>query len=197
MFIYLTILDGPMKDRVCEICGNIYTPKDWDQKCCSKDCSRKRKNQLRKKPRPPVVCKVCGITIEHPSNNQKYCSSCRKDMKVKSANEYYIENKEEVISRLKTTSEENKLICLVHYSGDPPKCQCCGESELVFLTFDHINGDGNKHRKEDPSSRYICKWLIKNNFPEGVVQVLCWNCQEAKRILGYCPHELRKDGFRN
>ena len=28
------------------------------------------------------------------------------------------------------------------------KCRCCGVIEIEFLTIDHINGGGNKHRKE-------------------------------------------------
>ena len=34
------------------------------------------------------------------------------------------------------------------YSEGQPKCACCGEKELSFLTIDHINGKGNIHRKE-------------------------------------------------
>src|ERR1700690_1237472 len=27
-------------------------------------------------------------------------------------------------------------------------CACCGEMEKAFLTLDHLNNDGNKHRKQ-------------------------------------------------
>ena len=32
------------------------------------------------------------------------------------------------------------------------------------------------------------QWLITNNFPMGF-QILCWNCNVAKGILGVCPHQ--------
>jgi hypothetical protein len=73
---------------------------------------------------------------------------------------------------------------IAHYGG---KCICCGEKEFVFLTIDHINGGGNKHRKEvGPSS--IPRWLRKNNYPKGY-QILCHNCNQAKNIKGVCPHQ--------
>jgi len=66
-------------------------------------------------------------------------------------------------------------------------CKCCGEDEKLFLTIDHINGGGEKHRKK--IGRKICVWLFKNNFPEGF-QTLCFNCNWGKHINGgICPHK--------
>lgn len=81
-----------------------------------------------------------------------------------------------------------KLEVLIHYSGNPPRCVCCGETHSIFLTIDHIKDDGAKQRKElNLKSGYLFyKWLIKNNFPEGY-QVLCFNCNYAKSHGG-CPH---------
>lgn len=67
-------------------------------------------------------------------------------------------------------------------------CVCCGETELAFLTIDHINGYGTQHRKKIGTSIY--KWLVQNNFPEGF-QTLCWNCNWGKRLLGACPHQIK------
>jgi len=72
---------------------------------------------------------------------------------------------------------------LEHYGG---KCACCGETKYEFLSIDHINGGGSKHRKE--INGMICPWLKNNNFPDGF-QVLCYNCNQAKGIYGYCPHQ--------
>lgn len=78
-----------------------------------------------------------------------------------------------------------------HYGG---KCACCGESNPLFLTIDHINNDGKKHRREisngkkNPGGQKIYYWLKENNFPEGF-QVLCYNCNLGKaRNNGTCPH---------
>lgn len=67
------------------------------------------------------------------------------------------------------------------------QCACCGESELAFLCIDHINNDGNEHRRQI-KARTIYGWLRKNNYPDGF-QVLCWNCNAGKHINGgICPH---------
>ena len=66
-------------------------------------------------------------------------------------------------------------------------CNCCGEAgHQKFLTIDHINNDGYKTRKEAPL--YI--WLKDHNYPEGLCQVLCWNCNLGKyHNGGTCPHK--------
>lgn len=81
---------------------------------------------------------------------------------------------------------------LVHYGGSPPKCACCGDDTYDFLTIDHIDGNGAKHRREVVKTLGICRWLIKNNFPSGF-QILCMNCNFAKGKYGACPHAKAKD----
>jgi hypothetical protein len=66
------------------------------------------------------------------------------------------------------------------------KCNCCGETIIEFLTIDHKNGGGNKHRRNIHSDFYL--WLIKNNFPKDEFQVLCMNCNFATRFGRICPH---------
>lgn len=70
------------------------------------------------------------------------------------------------------------------------ECSCCGESELLFLTVDHIANDGCEQRKAKSSSyKRPYSWLIKNNFPAGF-QTLCMNCNQGKhRNGGVCPHQ--------
>jgi hypothetical protein len=78
---------------------------------------------------------------------------------------------------------------LDHYGRE---CACCGESEPMFLTVDHVNNDGNEHRREVVPSQ-LTTWIVKNNFPPGF-QILCWNCNCGKhRNGGVCPHQQRRD----
>ena len=70
------------------------------------------------------------------------------------------------------------------------KCACCGETQLEFLTIDHKNNDGNKHRKEIKNAN-IYAWAIRNNYPP-VLQILCHNCHGAKSFYGECPHNRKK-----
>lgn len=68
-------------------------------------------------------------------------------------------------------------------------CACCGETEEVFLTIDHVNNDGCIHRKQVGMTDKLYRWLKKNNYPLGF-QILCRNCQEGKFRYGTCPHQL-------
>lgn len=75
-------------------------------------------------------------------------------------------------------------------------CACCGETESKFLSIDHVNNDGAKHRKEiwtsasrRSSGSHLYRWIIKNNYPDGF-QLLCMNCNHGKsRNDGICPHK--------
>lgn len=75
------------------------------------------------------------------------------------------------------------------------KCACCSESELVFLCIDHRNGGGTKHRKIVKPGQRLYYWLRDQIQQYGIravrkeFRVLCYNCNAAHWILGYCPHK--------
>jgi len=94
---------------------------------------------------------------------------------------YYLENKNEVTRKHREYDRKHRTECIDHYGG---KCACCGENTYEFLSIDHINGNGLKHRREVGD---IVRWLIKNNYPEGF-RILCHNCNQALGHYGYCPH---------
>lgn len=85
-------------------------------------------------------------------------------------------------------------------------CACCGETELTFLTIDHINDDGAEHRRQLAAEKGgswgqagspTYRWLRDNGFPEGF-QVLCANCNCGKQWNGgVCPHQVRAAGEKN
>ena len=65
------------------------------------------------------------------------------------------------------------------------KCRCCGETEPVFLTLDHVQNDGHKDRK---LARHLLMARVEaEGFPPDRYQILCWNCNAAK-AMGGCPH---------
>ena len=73
-----------------------------------------------------------------------------------------------------------------HYGS---KCVCCGESRFEFLSVDHTEGGGTRHRRESGlRGAAIIGWLIKEGFPEGF-RVLCHNCNQATGFYGFCPHQ--------
>lgn len=96
-----------------------------------------------------------------------------------------------------TRAKKNKIYTqkiknevLSHYSSnDIPICACCGEKELLFLTLDHINGNGSQERKKVGGGWSLYLFLRKNNYPNGY-QVLCWNCNSGRALNGgICPHK--------
>ena len=93
---------------------------------------------------------------------------------------YYRDHEEKFLGYRRS----RRTLVLQHYGG---KCTCCGEGHYEFLAMDHINGGGNKHRKQVGSSVTFYRWLIKQNFPVEY-QVLCHNCNMAKGFYGECPH---------
>lgn len=57
---------------------------------------------------------------------------------------------------------------------------------MEFLSIDHINGGGNRHREKVGSAK-VYAWLKKRGYPKGY-QVLCHNCNQAIGLYGKCPH---------
>lgn len=83
----------------------------------------------------------------------------------------------------KRSRQKNRDNVISAYGG---KCSCCGESNIEFLAMDHINKDGNVHRKSVPTSR-IYRWLEVHGYPSGF-RILCHNCNMSLGLYGYCPH---------
>ena len=73
-------------------------------------------------------------------------------------------------------------------------CKCCGETEPMFLSIDHIENNGAAERRSGVyrgSGSAFYAWLKKQGFPPGY-QVLCMNCQVGKhKNKGVCPHRSR------
>lgn len=87
---------------------------------------------------------------------------------------------------------KRRIEVLKHYSGGIMKCSCCGCSNLKHLSFDHIGGGGNKHRKAIKTNS-VFRWLKANNYPSKIqIRVLCHNCNHSFGCFGYCPHQSPK-----
>ena len=84
------------------------------------------------------------------------------------------------------------------------RCACCGETEPLFLTLGHINGDGAEHRRRiNGDDRGGCTArlfldIIRRGFPDDI-RIECINCnQGAFRNGGVCPHvKLRQAPISN
>jgi len=94
---------------------------------------------------------------------------------------------------IRKNNAELKADVLTHYSNHPNGiCACCFITGIIFLTIDHIDGNGNEHRRTLglKGGTAFYRYLKSNNYPNNPpLQVLCYNCNNAKRINdGYCPH---------
>jgi hypothetical protein len=87
------------------------------------------------------------------------------------------------------SNQKLRIEVIGKYSNGSFMCACCGESNMKFLTIDHINGGGNKERKElKKLGTAFYTSLRLRKYPEGY-QVLCFNCNMAKGIYKVCPHK--------
>ena len=65
----------------------------------------------------------------------------------------------------------------------------CGETHLAYLTIDHKNGGGAKHRKQVGYGSNFYRYLLTLPIQEDL-QILCGNCHMAKtRNLSCLSHQ--------
>jgi hypothetical protein len=125
---------------------------------------------------PKCKARPCEIAGTKSDGNKYYRTECWKCRSIRNPN-YDIHRK--------TYRWKLKIDTIKHYGG---KCECCNEKEILFLTIDHINGGGNKHRKEIGSGFQIYRWLKQQKYPKDF-RVLCFNCNCGRQLNnGICPH---------
>lgn len=85
-----------------------------------------------------------------------------------------------------------RLEALEQFGG---ACVCCGETQPQFLSLDHPNGDGGKHRADMrcSGSTFLRKLRAAGWPAEYAIVVRCWNCHFAKDWYGSCPHQGAPD----
>jgi hypothetical protein len=130
-------------------------------------------------------CKECVREKNNESFHKKMVYSPEKVRDY--ANKYRKKNREKCQLLSKKSYEKRRYEALCYYGGNPPKCACCGETKIEFLSFDHINGGGLKHLRQIGRGNLML-WIRKNNYPKGF-QILCHNCNFAKGHYGKCPHQ--------
>ncbi len=148
------------------------------------------------------VCNECmdRAAVEWQQQNRERLLDWRQN--------YYQENREKQIAQAKqwnadhpegykrnTQSYYRKLReeAIMAYGGFI--CACCGETERMFLSLDHINNDQCEYAKifkRPHTGLFLVRWLKQHAYPIGF-QVLCHNCNQGKRLNGgVCPHQVNK-----
>ncbi len=182
----------------CGTCGNPVKPdkRGRPRGYCSTRCTPQRQRGFAKcRHLPPIYleCKQCGkkfVDSTSTGTPRKYCSvKCRTKLQNADRRRRHPERIRDWWDKHPGYAEkraiELKRITFSHYGG--AICSCCGEQEITFLTIDHVNGGGGRHRKELRAQNFY-KWLAKSGYSSGF-RVLCMNCNWATRYKKPCPHE--------
>jgi hypothetical protein len=197
------------KSRECAcklncIRGNIVNMHEYNLRRSKMD------NQQPSEVEGKTICRVCGEEksmdnfLLYKNRDKVYrskrCVSCTK----KYHSKYFADDKERFNAnardqRLKNPSvvraRENEWAKKTRinartkvYEAYGNKCSCCGETEPLFLTLDHVNNDGHIERKAFSQGNLYGR-VIREGFPNRF-QLLCWNCNQGKRRNnGVCPHQ--------
>jgi hypothetical protein len=130
--------------------------------------------------------KLCVSCAAKPSINGLMCEECR--LRKRNNQEKHRLNNPIRYRKYKQDFIYKKKVQAYEILGN--KCACCGEDNFLFLTIDHVNNDGYKDKKRRRNLTYLMYIeIIRNTFP-GKYQILCWNCNCAKRTnKGICPHQ--------
>jgi hypothetical protein len=135
-------------------------------------------------------------TPRHGSTLHRECKACQR---ARRSRNYWSEKRLEILAKGKVYRDERRKrvrdAVFAAYGGY--RCACCGETERLFLTIDHIANDGAEFRRAQFGGQHrgagmlTYLWLAQHGFPPGL-QVLCANCQFGKRMnAGICPHQTR------
>lgn len=127
---------------------------------------------------------------QEKERSQKYQRTHPEQTRIRDR-KYRETHREQVRQAERKADFRRRLMVLRHYAVNPsvPSCACCGETEIGFLSIDHIKGNGNKHRQSIGGYHSFYSWMVAKHFPEGF-QILCMNCNWGKRIMnGVCPHQ--------
>jgi glutaredoxin-related protein len=128
---------------------------------------------------------------EHPSGYQVLCYNCNMIKELERKKEFHLQTPMAIKRRRQRM--DTKIMVLTAYSKGTPKCSCCGFSNLDGLALDHIAGRKKMGHSKDLVSDDLRMWVKREfnktgKWPEGL-QVLCHNCNGAKRGLAVCPHQ--------
>lgn len=142
---------------------------------CSEHAKQRRDKarEGRKENRP--VCQDCGVKAV-PLGRRRCCDECANT------------TGQVFRTKQKRWHDKEKDYLFEQYGGY--RCVCCGETEKLFLTLDHVNDDGARHREEIGSAG-LYRWIKRHGYPPGF-QVMCQNCNRGKWMNGgICPHQQK------
>lgn len=155
--------------RLCTHCGEVPLP---GRKMCAACLAYAKGRYQRRKQKG--LCVLCGSQPARAGKSS--CAACTPKAAL----------------RIRSWIRRCKIEVMQAYGGC--FCACCGESNLEFLSIDHINGGGRQHLlrlRQEGKNMGLYRWLKAEGYPPGY-QVLCMNCNWAKGKFSECPHKREK-----
>ena len=151
------------KSGICIHCQNKTAPNS--SRC--KDCLAKNAKQCKRWRQNNILNGLCSCGAEPKLG----CNSCQACI-------------DAAVRRNRNTMIRLRQTVFTHYGVS---CVCCNISTIEFLSLDHIDGNGARHRKIVGHGKTFYRWAVKN-LPIDL-QVLCFNCNCAKSTDLCCPHK--------
>lgn len=118
-----------------------------------------------------------GVVVRNTRNGLKWCPDCQAD---RSASDFYTDGSGKYLDS----------VCKTHRSARVVAKR--GTDFYPHLAIDHVDGDGAAERRATGGGNMrLYRRLRREGFPPGY-QVLCFNCNQAKHVLGRCTCSDRK-----
>lgn len=140
-------------------------------------------------PKPVQARKLCAAHYAKWRRNRPgRCRYCGGDLAVSPASNGRTHDR--CLANRRALWHDYTAQVIAGYGGT---CACCGENDPLFLTIDHVEGNGNEERRSAGfGNRRLLLKIIAAGFP-AEYQVLCFNCNCGRqRNDGICPHEMAR-----
>lgn len=137
--------------------------KEWESKNKDKVLGYKKKH--REKFKGLGLCVSCG---KPASNHRVYCKDCLNNIASKSNERYYRLSEERGKSYSAIIKLRWKIRFILRLGG---KCEKCGITEPLVLTFHHKNG-----KEKDEKKWWVRPREFAEKIEKGEIALLCANC---------------------
>lgn len=130
---------------------------------------------------------ICGKRTEiNPKTNKHYALCKKHKPRAKELMQEWQQSNRDLTHKYRKTCEQKLKEKFFEMYGRA--CACCSESNPLFMTLDHVLGDGHRSRSKGKrlSPYYYYREAVKSYKPE-IFQTLCFNCNFAKRNKASCP----------
>lgn len=135
-----------------------------------------------------IKCNQCGENKERTKRSASKCNECLNKNWQAWFKKWRLKNPDKIAAYREQSNGRLKKMCVENYGK---KCVCCGGTNRLCL--DHVNNDGDEHRKEiGAQTCNLLVWAHRNGFPRSL-QLLCFACNIMKgHIVRNIPQYFAK-----